>query len=214
MLRWRCRKVELPGTFITVTANGLEFEVLSAGEGDRLALCLHGFPEHAVSWRHQFALLEGLGYRVWAPNQRGYGNTSRPSGVAAYDVRHLLADVAALIDASGARSVTLIGHDWGAAVAWLFAIRRERPLERLVILNVPHPALFTRALQRSWRQKLRSWYISFFQLPVLPEFLLGLGGARAIGEAFASACDPSQFPPERVDYYRARASEPGALRAM
>ena len=207
--------MDVGGEFVTIAANGLSFEVLTAGSGDRLALCLHGFPEHAISWRHQIPQLVALGYRVWAPNLRGYGKTTRPRDVDEYDVSFLMADVAALIDASGARSVTLIGHDWGAAIAWLFAIRRTRPLERLVIMNVPHPKLFSKALRTSRRQQLRSWYISFFQIPWLPETLLGLGGARAIGRMFSSTnSDPSRFPREVVDFYRARASEPGALRAM
>jgi anti-anti-sigma factor len=206
--------VEVPGRFLTISANGIDFEVLTAGTGDHLALCLHGFPEHAISWRRQIPLLVELGYRVWAPNQRGYGKTTRPDDVAAYAPEHLLADVAALIDASGARRVTLIGHDWGAAVAWLFAIRRLRPLESLVIMNVPHPALFTRALQRSLRQRLKSWYIAFFQLPELPERLLGANRAYAIGRAFASATEKANFPRELIDFYRDRASEPGAIRAM
>ncbi len=130
---------------IFVAANGLRFEVDVCGHGDRLALCLHGFPEAAFSWRYQLPLLAGLGYRVWAPNGRGYGQTTRPPNVDDYRTDRLVADVAGLIDASGARSVTLIGHDWGAAVAWFFATDRVRALERLVIMNVPHPALFARA---------------------------------------------------------------------
>jgi pimeloyl-ACP methyl ester carboxylesterase len=199
---------------IEVTANGLSFEVDTCGNGDRLALCLHGFPECAYSWRKQLPLLAGLGYRAWAPNQRGYGRTTRPPNVADYRPGLLVADVAALIDASGARSVTLIGHDWGAAVAWLFASDRVRPLERLVIMNVPHPAIFAERL-RSPRQALRSWYMLFFQLPRVPELLLSMNGAAAIGRAFiASAHDKSQFPPEVLDVYRRNALAPGALTAM
>jgi pimeloyl-ACP methyl ester carboxylesterase len=201
--------------FERIAANGLEFDVLTAGEGDRLALCLHGFPEHALSWRAQIPVLVELGYRVWAPNQRGYGNTSRPLDVEAYAIEHLMDDVAALIDVSQARSVTLIGHDWGAAVAWFFALRRLRPLERLVILNVPHPAVFSKRLRDSWRQRLRSWYMGFFQLPVVPEWLLGLDGARAIERAFtASACEPERFTPEILAVYVEQARTPGALTAM
>ena len=201
--------------FESISANGLDFEVLTAGTGDRLALCLHGFPEHALSWRLQFPLLLSLGYRVWAPNQRGYGGTTRPKRTGDYAVKHLLADVAALIDASGARSVTLIGHDWGAAVAWLFAVAQVRPLERLVIMNVPHPACFLEALRTSWRQRVRSWYFAFFQLPWLPETLLGARGAAAIGTMFErTSCDPSRFPKNLLDAYRACAAEPGALTAM
>ncbi len=199
----------VPGAgYETIRANGLNFEVLSAGSGDRLALCLHGFPEHAISWRHQFAPLLRLGYRVWAPNQRGYGRTTRPERIGAYDLTYLLADVAALIDASGARSVTLIGHDWGAAVAWFFAMHAVRPVERLVIVNVPHPALFLRSLRRLQRQRLRSWYAAFFQVPWLPERLLGLDRAAAIARLFA------QFSPEVIRVYREQAAEPGALAAM
>lgn len=199
---------------IAVDANGLRFEVDVCGSGDRLALCLHGFPEAAFSWRYQLPLLAALGYRAWAPNQRGYGHTTRPAGVDAYRTDRLVADVAALIDASGARSVTLIGHDWGAAVAWLFATDRVRPLERLVIMNVPHPAIFARRL-RDPRQALRSWYMLFFQLPLLPELALSWNGAEPIARAFrSSAGDPSRFPAAVLDVYRRNALMPGALTAM
>jgi pimeloyl-ACP methyl ester carboxylesterase len=203
------------GAYRFVPANGIDIEVFEAGEGERLALLLHGFPEHAISWRHQIPLLVDLGYRVWAPNLRGYGRTTRPLEVEAYAIEHLLDDVAGLIDASGAREVTVIGHDWGAAIAWLFAMHRVRPLERLVILNVPHPALFGRALRASWRQRARSWYAVFFQIPWLPERLLGRGRARPIAALFARRTSGSRrIPRDVLDAYRANASEPGALRAM
>jgi len=206
--------VTIPGRYITVSANGLEFEVLEAGEGDRLALCLHGFPEHAMSWRSQIPLLVSLGYRVWAPNQRGYGNSPRPQDVAAYDMSNLLDDVTGLIDASGAKSVTLIGHDWGAAVCWFYAMRPARAIERLVIMNVPHPALFSKVL-RTWKQQRRSWYMGFFQLPRLPELLLGRRHAYAIGQIFLrSASNPSRFTPDVLAVYRDQAARPGALTGM
>lgn len=131
-----------------------------------------------------------------------------------YRIERLVADVAALIDASGARSVTLIAHDWGAAVAWLFATDRVRPLERLVIMNVPHPALFARAL-RSWPQALRSWYIAFFQIPWLPEKALAWNRAEPIARVFrSSAAHPELFPDSVLDVYRTSACDPGALTAM
>jgi pimeloyl-ACP methyl ester carboxylesterase len=199
---------------IFVEANGLRFEVDTCGEGDRLALCLHGFPEAAYSWRRQLPLLAELGYRVWAPNQRGYGRTSRPPHVDDYRTGRLVADIAGLIDVSGARSVTLIGHDWGAAVAWLFATDRVRPLERLVIMNVPHPALFARCL-RTFAQARRSWYMFFFQLPKLPELALRWNRAEPVARAFVStARDKSKFPPEVLEVYRRNALAPGALTAM
>jgi len=198
-----------------IRANGIAFEVFEAGTGDRLALLLHGFPEHAISWHKQIGTLVGLGYRVWAPNQRGYGRTTRPQRVADYRMSHLVADVAALIDASGARAVTLVGHDWGAAVAWFFAMRALRPLERLVILNVPHPALFLDVLGRSWRQKIRSWYVLAFQIPGLAERVLGADDGRALVRLLRqSACEPQCFSAEELETYRAQAAEPGALAAM
>ena len=197
-----------------VEANGQRFEVETWGSGDRLALCLHGFPELAYSWRFQAPLLVELGYRVWAPNQRGYGASSRPRATSAYRIDNLMNDVAALIDASGATSVTLIAHDWGAIVAWWFAIRRLRPLERLVIMNVPHPALF-RLGKVGLRQMLRSWYVGFFQIPWLPEQLLGRDDAAPIAHLIrGSSADRSRFPRDVLDVYRRNAAQPGALTAM
>ncbi len=197
-----------------VRANGLRFEVLMCGAGDRLALCLHGFPEVALSWRDQMIELAGLGYRVWAPNQRGYGLSSRPPEMQAYAIERLMDDVAGLIDASGAREVVLLGHDWGALVAWCFATRKLRPLAKLVIINVPHPVCFARSLRRPG-QLLRSWYTLAFQLPRLPERVLARDSARAIGESMLrSSGAPHRFPRELLEATRANAAQPGALRAM
>lgn len=197
-----------------VEANSLSFEVTECGEGDRLALCLHGFPEHAVSWRHQLPMLARLGYRAWAPNQRGYGKTSRPSRVADYAIDHLVADIAGLIDASGARSTVLIAHDWGAVVAWCFAARRIRALDALIILNMPHPACFRRALG-TWRQMRKSWYIAAFQIPWLPDWLLGAGNGRLVQSMLLGATrSVDRFPRDILAIYRSQASAPGAARAM
>jgi pimeloyl-ACP methyl ester carboxylesterase len=198
----------------TVDANGLHFEVDECGEGDRLALCLHGFPEHSHSWRFQLPMLSTLGYRAWAPNLRGYGNSSRPHGTDAYSIENLMADVAGLIDASGCRETILLAHDWGAVIAWYFAMRAPRPLQRLVICNVPHPGLAVgRKISRE--QLKKSWYIFFFQIPWLPEKLLGRNGARAIGEMMrASAVDKTHFDAAACEVYRRNAAQPGALTAM
>ncbi len=199
-----------------VAVNDVELQVSVMGEGGGrgLALLLHGFPELAFSWRHQIAALADVGYEVWAPNLRGYGESSKPPKVSDYSMDRLLADIGALIDASGRTDVTLVGHDWGAAQAWMFAIRRVRPLERLVIMNVPHPTCMQREL-RSVRQLLKSWYIFFFQIPWLPEKLMCARRAKAIGDAFTkSAVDPSRFPDAVVDVYREAALRPNAMRSM
>ncbi|MEO0440898.1 MAG: alpha/beta fold hydrolase [Pseudomonadota bacterium] len=197
-----------------VEANGQRFEVAEAGKGDRLALCLHGFPELHYSWRFQMPLLAEMGYRVWAPNMRGYGGSSKPDGVRAYALNHLCADIAALIDASGAKEVTLLAHDWGAIVAWTFAIRKIRPLVRLIIMNVPHPMVGRREI-RHWRQLRRSWYIFFFQIPWLPEKLLSRHSGEPIKSAFSKmACDQTNFSDDDLGVYATAAMRNGALNSM
>ena len=198
-----------------IEANGLAFMVDEAGDGDKVALLLHGFPESRFSWRHQIPMLAALGWRVIAPDLRGYGQSERPGRKQDYGIDHLVDDVAGLFEAAGARRRLLIGHDWGAAIAWACALDRRPPLDGLVIMNVPHPAVLARVMRSSWRQPLRSWYMGFFQLPRLPEALMTANRARAIGRAFTGmAVDKSRFPPEVTDVYRANALIPGAMTAM
>jgi len=198
----------------TISANGLSFQVATAGSGDRLLLCLHGFPESSYSFRHQVPLFERLGYRVWAPDLRGYGKTTRPLGVREYAVEKLEADVAGLIDAAGAREVVLVGHDWGGAIAWSFAAHAVRPIDRLIVMNCPHPVCFEKGIRRP-AQLRRSWYMFFFQLPIVPELYLGARHAERVGRAFRGmAIDKSKFPDDVLSVYRDLASEPGALTAM
>jgi pimeloyl-ACP methyl ester carboxylesterase len=198
----------------TIAANGLHFNVATAGDGDRLALLLHGFPETSFSWRHQIPYLANLGYRVWAPDLRGYGRTSRPIGVKEYAIEKLCDDVAGLIDASGAKHVSIVAHDWGGGIAWTFATRRIRPIERLAVLNCPHPACMQQGM-RSPAQLRKSWYMFFFQIPWVPEALFGARHAKGVGDAILNmAVDKSRFPEEVLAVYRDNAAEPGALTAM
>lgn len=197
-----------------IEANGLTFEVATAGEGDRLALCLHGFPELHYSWRHQMPLLAEMGYRVWAPNMRGYGQTTRPPNKKDYRLDNLTADVGALIDASGAKEVMLLAHDWGAIVAWQFAIQQVRPLTRLIIMNVPHPLCARREL-KTWKQLKKSWYMFFFQIPRLPEIRLSRNNAAVIGRLFReTSVNKDRFAREESEPYRKAAAKPGAITAM
>ncbi|MEM6856458.1 MAG: alpha/beta hydrolase [Pseudomonadota bacterium] len=197
-----------------VEAGELTFEVAKAGEGDHLALLLHGFPELHYSWRHQIPLLAQMGYRVWAPNLRGYGGTSRPEGVRPYALDKLTADIDALINVSGARKVTLFAHDWGAIIAWAYAITRKTRLERLIIMNVPHPKPGMREMKH-WHQRKKSWYIGFFQLPFLPERMLARAGGAAVGDLIANtACNPDLFGPEVRKVYSQSSTRPGARTAM
>lgn len=198
-----------------VVANGLTFTVDEAGEGDAVALCLHGFPESRFSWRHQLPALAAAGWHAVAPDLRGYGDSERPRAREAYALDHLVADAAALFDAYSARRRLLVAHDWGAVVAWMLAMRQTRPLDGLVIMNVPHPDVFRRVLRRSWAQRARSWYIAFFQLPWLPELALTAFRARAVRNAFLDmAVDKSAFPAEVLEHYCSNALRPGAMTAM
>ena len=155
---------------ITVQANGIDFEVDTQGEGDKLILCLHGWPEHSITWRFQMSHFSNLGFRVWAPNLRGYGNSDAPKGMKNYQIEVLMEDVSEIIEASGAKDVILLSHDWGAMIAWHFAMRYPNKIERLIICNVPHPGPFLNSM-KTIEQLMRSWYTLFFQLPWIPEFL-------------------------------------------
>jgi pimeloyl-ACP methyl ester carboxylesterase len=216
-------------SFIRVAANGINFEVATMGSGDRLALCLHGFPEHAYSWRYQMPLLARLGYRVWAPNLRGYGATDSPREISAYQPRTLVEDVASLIKAANAKETLVIAHDLGAVLAWALAISHQtrkngaisgpavdqpQLIDRLVILNLPHPACFAREVRKPI-QLFKSWYTLFFQLPWLPERILGRRQGRGASELIRkTSCNPARFPDEALEIHRANAARPGGLRAM
>lgn len=193
-----------------LSANDLIFAADSAGEGETVALLLHGFPECRQSWRGQLPALAALGWRAVAPDLRGYGGSSRPSGRDAYRIERLVEDVAALFEALGAKRRVLIGHDWGGAIAWAAALAGV-PLDGLVILNAPHPARFREAL-KTWEQRRRSWYMVFFQLPWLPERLLTRGHGRPLVRDLQRQSE--HFPPELLDTMRRNVTAPGAATAM
>jgi pimeloyl-ACP methyl ester carboxylesterase len=198
----------------SIAANGLVFETLVAGEGNRLVLFLHGFPSHAICWRDQLSRVAGLGFRAWAPNQRGYGGSSRPRAVSDYTIDRLLEDIGAVIDAAGARSIVLVAHDWGGLLAWFFAARRIRTLDGLVIINAPHPACAAVAFRR-WAQMRRGWYIAAFQIPWLPDWILRFNHAWMIGKLMvAVAASKAVFDAASLTFYRDAAARPGAVTAM
>ena len=151
-----------------VSINGIRMHYAIAGNGP-LLLMLHGFPDFWYTWRHQIAALAEQ-FTVVAPDQRGYNETAKPTWGYSIDV--LAADMVELIHALGHERALLVGHDWGAAVAWAVAIAWPHRVERLAVLNVPHPAIFAEHLRSNPRQMLRSSYMGFFALPGLPEFVL------------------------------------------
>jgi pimeloyl-ACP methyl ester carboxylesterase len=177
-------------------------------------LLLHGFPEFWYGWHHQIDALAGAGFRVVVPNQRGYDTSGKPPAIADYALPHLTSDVLAIADQSGWERFCLAGHDWGAAVAWNVALQSPQRVSRLMILNVPHPAVMLRHLKRSPSQMIRSWYILFFQLPWLPERILAANNFRLLASSLLRTSRRGTFSDEDLRRYRQAWAQPGALRAM
>jgi epoxide hydrolase 4 len=151
-------------------------------------------------------------FRVVAPDLRGYNESDKPEGVAAYAMPVLIEDVAGLIRAFGEREAIIVGHDWGGGLAWAFAMERPEMTRRLVVMNCPHLAMFQHHLSNNPRQLLKSWYMFFFQIPWLPETLLGANHAAAIGNAFrSSVVNHAAFTDEDIRILRDAAAKPGAL---
>jgi epoxide hydrolase 4 len=197
-----------------VPTNGVRLHVVEAGPEDGPpVVLLHGFPEMWYGWRRQIGPLAEAGFRVLVPDQRGYNTSDKPEGVAAYRTGTLAADVVGLLDEAGLERATVVGHDWGAAVAWWLGLAHPERVTRLAVLNAPHPSVMRRHLLSSPRQVLRSWYVFFFQLPGLPERLLARDGfarlARAVRGGRRGTCTD-----EDLAVYRAAWAQPGALTAM
>lgn len=195
-----------------VTVNGVRLHVVEADSGP-LVILLHGFPEYWRSWRHQIGALAEAGFRVMAPDMRGYNLSSKPHGVGSYRIELLSADVVELIHEAGVEKAVIVGHDWGGAVAWDVAMRYPEVVERLIVMNAPHPAILPREMKKS-SQLLRSWYIFFFQIPWLPEILLR-------SRDFAALRSVLHFDPVRRNAFSRRTirgyvqaqAQPGALTA-
>jgi pimeloyl-ACP methyl ester carboxylesterase len=192
--------------------NGVRLHYVEAGSGP-LVILLHGFPEFWYSWRHQIPALAAAGFHVVAPDLRGYNLSDKPPGVWAYRIDALLGDVIGLIQHAGAERAAIIGHDWGGVIAWHLAMYHPRVVEKLIILNAPHPAAYWREM-RSWKQFLKSWYVFFFQVPGLPELLLGVGDLDWVGRMLRhQPVHPQAFGPEDIRRYKQALARPGALTA-
>lgn len=202
-------------THAYIEANGVRLHVVQAGPADGpLVILLHGFPEFWYGWHNQIDALAEAGFWVWAPDQRGYNLSGKPTGIAAYSIDTLAADVVGLIDAAGRQKAIVVGHDWGAAVAWWTAIVHADRVERLVVMNVPHPVVMQRFARRDRGQMLRSWYIGFFQLPWLPETLFRLNNWAMAARSLRQSSRPGTFTEEDLQHYRTAWSQPGAFTAM
>ncbi len=182
---------------VTHTVNGVRLHVVEAGPpGGELVVLLHGFPEFWWSWRRQIQAFSDAGYRVLAPDMRGYGQSDKPRRVKSYALHELARDVAELIAAAGRERAVVVGHDWGAMVAWEVAMRHPERVLKLGILNVPHPRRMLTGLL-TLRQLKKSWYIFFFQLPFLPEHILEKNDFEGLRRMFTS----EGFTEDEVDSY-------------
>ncbi|WP_293128126.1 alpha/beta hydrolase [Microcoleus sp. bin38.metabat.b11b12b14.051] len=194
-----------------ITTNNIKLHYVTQGSGP-LMLMLHGFPEFWYSWRHQIPEFAS-DYQVVAVDLRGYNDSDKPKDKSAYVMAEFVQDVKGVIQGLGYESCVLVSHDWGGAIAWSFAYAYPEMVDKLIVMNIPHPAKFAEGL-RTRQQLLKSWYIFLFQLPFLPEFLIKLGDYRAIDRALRGmAVDKSTFTPFDIQAYKDAAAKPGALTA-
>ena len=198
-----------------VTTDGTTLHVVKAGpeDGDPIVL-LHGFPEFWYGWRDQIGALADAGYRVWVPDQRGYNRSDKPQSIEAYTIDELSRDVLGVIDATGAEAVPLVGHDWGAAVTWFTLLAHPERVNRGVTMNVPHPAVFQEYLPGNLNQMKKSWYMFFFQLPVLPEVLFSAGDWRGLRWFVDTSNREDTFTDADLERYKEAWSRPGAFTGM
>ena len=184
-----------------IQANGLTFAVVDEGEG-RPVLLLHGFPDSSRLWRNQVPALVAAGYRVIAPDLRGFGESDKPESVDDYHVLNIAADVLGILDALGVERAHVVGHDWGAVIAWAVAAFAPDRVDRLAALSVGHPGALA---ERTIEQFEKSWYMLMFQF-------------RGVAEEFLRADDWHRFrefarEARDIEQYVADLSRPGALEA-
>jgi pimeloyl-ACP methyl ester carboxylesterase len=197
-------------THQTEQVGSIRMHYVSEGTGP-LVVLLHGFPEFWWSWRNQFAPLAQAGFRVVAPDLRGYNDTDR---AGPYDLDTLAEDVVNLVRHLGEARGIIIGHDWGGTIAWYVAAKHPEVCERTVVLNAPHPLVFEQVIRSSYRQLRRSWYMLFFVLPGLPERRLLKDNARIMKRIyFANSVHRSPFSEEVLRRFREAIMKPGAATA-
>ena len=194
--------------------NGVRLHTVAAGDPeDDPVLALHGFPECWWAWSRQLGPLVDAGFRVIVPDLRGYNRSEKPPGVDAYRIGELVRDVRGLIESTGRESAHVVAHDWGGLIAWELAAREPDVVDRLVVMNAPHPRRYEAELG-SLEQLRRSWYVGLFQLPALPEALFRAGRFRAFREMLREdPVDPDAFSPADLQRYVSAWSRPGALTA-
>lgn len=193
-------------------STGITLNVRLGGEGEPIVF-LHGFPESHRTWRHQLADL-ARDHFVVAPDQRGFAASDRPEAVEEYEADKIVSDLVALAEALGLDGFTLVGHDWGGAVAWLAALTHPSRVKRLIIVNAPHPLIFQKALIEDEAQRAASQYIRAFRNPAMERMIEAMGLETFFEKSFGAHVDLGVIPPEEKAAYLRDWSRPGALTAM
>ncbi|SFR55397.1 alpha/beta fold hydrolase [Halogeometricum limi] len=207
--------VHVRGESQFVDVGDVELHVVTAGPADgEPVVLLHGFPEFWYAWHDYVGPLADAGYRVVVPDQRGYHLSEKPTSVADYHPDELAGDVLGLMDALDLSDAHLVGHDWGAFVAWWVGLHTPERVRTLSVANAPHPAAFRRALRHDWEQRFRSLYVVLFQLPKVPETLSKMGGYRMLCDGMRRSSQPGTFNAADFDCYRQAWAQPGAYRSM
>ncbi|XP_056102210.1 epoxide hydrolase 4 [Rhinichthys klamathensis goyatoka] len=202
--------------YVRIKESGLRFHYVAAGErGKPLMLFLHGFPEFWFSWRHQLREFKSE-FRVVAVDMRGYGESDLPSSAESYRLDYLVTDIKDIVEYLGYNRCFLVGHDWGGIIAWLCAIHYPEMVTKLIVLNSPHPCVFTDYALRHPSQMLKSSYYFFFQLPHFPELMLSINDFKALKNLFTSrstgiSCKGRWLTTEDLEAYLYALSQPGAL---
>lgn len=205
MAEFETQRIALP--------TGVTLNVAIAGDpANPPIVLLHGFPESHRTWRHQIPALARDHY-VIAPDQRGFGYSSRPEGVTSYTPDKPVADLLALADHLGIGPFTLVGHDWGGAIAWMAALQNPQRIARLIIVNAPHPLVFQRSIFDDPAQREASQYITAFRNPDFEKFVERIGLDTFFEQSFAKYTDATKLAPEKPAYL-AEWSQPGAMTAM
>lgn len=205
--------MEISNRFYKV--NSIWLHAATAGPSDGvLMLFLHGFPEFSLGWKKQIVFFAEQGFRVVAPDQRGYNLSSKPKGVKAYRIENLTADIVELIRQLSDQKIILVGHDWGGGVAWEVAGRYPELIEKLIILNMPHLKVMHQTLKRNPKQLLRSWYAGFFQIPFLPEWIIRLFNFKILEQSMVRSSNKNTFSKQELAQYKASWRNQGTLKAM
>src|SRR5438552_7806141 len=207
--------IRSPLEFRVFHINGIALHVVLAGPASGKPLIfLHGFPEFWFGWRCQIDHFVSAGYRVIIPDQRGYNLSDKPAGIANYCLDLLARDVVGVLDSMAPSKALVVGHDWGAVVSWYLAARYPDKLSRVALLSVPHPRVFIKNLIMNPAQLRRSWYVLFFQLPWLPEYIMRRRDWALLVRMLRNTSPAGIFSDTDLEQYKKSWAEKGALTAM